>query len=135
MTFSLAKFWASTAAIMIKLPIETVLRRGQAAVLSKPEYLRALGGSDTKLQSIVPVGRYDGVFGTMYHIASAEGTRELPTKPTSAKKSKVRGKGTQPTQVAGQGLPGLWRGWKLNIWGLVGLWTASAVGNGGEGEF
>lgn len=136
MTFSVAKFFASSAAILIKLPLETVLRRGQMAVLSSQEFVRALGGKEPKLDTIVPIGRYAGVLGTMYHITTEEGTRQIAPKPTAAKKGKGKGKATSlPTIKKGQGLEGLWRGWKVNWWGLVGLWTASMVGNGGEGEF
>src|SRR5687767_950841 len=68
MTFSVAKFFASSAAILVKLPLETVLRRGQMAVLSSQEFVRALGGKEPRLDTIVPIGRYFGVLGTMYHI-------------------------------------------------------------------
>lgn len=136
MTFSVAKFFASSAAILVKLPLETVLRRGQMAVLSSQEFVRALGGKEPTLDTIVPVGRYLGVMGTMYHISSEEGTREIAAKSAVVKKGKAKGKASAlPTIRKGQGLEGLWRGWKVNWWGLVGLWTASVVGNGGEGEF
>ncbi|KID73596.1 Mitochondrial fusion and transport protein ugo1 [Metarhizium brunneum] len=136
MTFSVAKFFASSAAILIKLPIETTLRRGQMAVLCSPDYIKALGGTEQKLDTIVPIGRYNGTIGTMYHIASEEGTRENPAiSNPAAKKGKAKTKSFQPTHIKGQGLEGLWRGWKVNWWGLVGLWTANVVGNGGEGEF
>lgn len=136
MTFSVAKFFASSAAILIKLPIETTLRRGQMAVLSSPDYIKALGGTEQKLDTIVPIGRYNGTIGTMYHIASEEGARENPAISNSAaKKGKAKTKSFQPTHIKGQGLEGLWRGWKVNWWGLVGLWTANVVGTGGEGEF
>lgn len=138
MTFSVAKFLASSAAILVKLPIETVLRRGQVALLSSREYMQALGGPEQQLTTIVPPGRYDGAFGTMYHIVTEEGSRQVPPKPATAAAKRVRGR---PKAVApavyrkGQGLDGLWRGWKVSWWGLVGLWTASVVGHGGEGEF
>lgn len=136
MTFSVAKFFASSAAILVKLPLETVLRRGQMAVLSSQEFVRALGGKEPRLETIVPIGRYLGVMGTMYHINSEEGTREISAKPTAVKKGKGKGKTPAlPVVKKGQGLEGLWRGWKVNWWGLVGLWTASVVGNSGEGEF
>ncbi|KAJ6438372.1 mitochondrial fusion and transport protein Ugo1 [Purpureocillium lavendulum] len=134
MTFSVAKFLASSAAILVKLPVETVLRRGQMAVLSGQHYIRALGAKEQRMDTIVPIGRYKGVFGTMYHIASEEGAREIPPAPAS-KKGKGKARAFQPTHRKGQGLEGLWRGWKVNWWGLVGLWTASVVGHGGEGEF
>ncbi|KAH6893288.1 mitochondrial carrier domain-containing protein [Thelonectria olida] len=137
MTFSVAKFFASSAAILVKLPIETVLRRGQVALLSSREYMQALGGPEQQLTTIVPPGRYDGAFGTMYHIVTEEGSRQVPTtKPTVAKKTRGRPRAVAPTVYKkGQGLDGLWRGWKVSWWGLVGLWTASVVGHGGEGEF
>ncbi|PHH75668.1 hypothetical protein CDD80_2187 [Ophiocordyceps camponoti-rufipedis] len=135
LTFSVAKFLASSAAIVIKLPIETALRRGQMAVLSSESYVTALSGQGKQMKTIVPIGRYNGILGTMHHIASEEGTREVPTRATSASKAKATGRTLQPTYRKGQGLQGLWRGWKVNWWGLVGLWTASVVGHGGEGEF
>lgn len=135
MTFSVTKFCASSAAILIKLPIETVLRRGQMAVLSGQAYVRAFSAKGLGMDTIVPVGRYNGVFGTLYHIASEEGTREVPPKRAGAKRGRPGARALQPTLKKGQGLEGLWRGWKVNWWGLVGLWTASVVGNGGEGEF
>lgn len=134
LTYSIAKFCASSTAILIKLPLETVLRRGQMAVLTSQEYIKALGGPEPRMETIVPPGRYYGVFGTMYHITSAEGMRNIVQAPSS-KKAKAKSKAQPPVQKNGQGLEGLWRGWKVNWWGLVGLWTASVVGNGGEGEF
>ncbi|KAG6009379.1 hypothetical protein E4U21_002689 [Claviceps maximensis] len=136
-TFSIAKFFASSAAVLVKLPVETVLRRGQMAVLSGQDYVRALGGKDAKLDTIVPLGRYCGVVGTMYHIAADEGTRENPAaaKASGIKKGKAKSKLLQNTRVKGQGMEGLYRGWKVNWWGLVGLWAAGMASNGGEGEF
>lgn len=134
MTFSVAKFFASSAAILVKLPLETVLRRGQMAVLSSQEFLRATGGKDARLNAVVPIGRYAGVLGTMYHISNEEGSREIVAKPPP-KKGKLKTKTPTSVTKKGQGLEGLWRGWKVNWWGLVGLWTASVVGNSGEGEF
>ncbi|KAM3457683.1 hypothetical protein MY5147_009477 [Beauveria neobassiana] len=136
MTFSAAKFLASTTAIIVKLPLETVLRRGQMAVLSSPEYIRALAGKDLRMETIVPIGPYRGVLGTMYHITSAEGSRTMQLEPpvkSTRKNSRDRFKA--PLVKQGQGLDGLWRGWKVNWWGLVGLWAANVVGNGGDGEF
>ncbi|QUC20017.1 uncharacterized protein UV8b_04258 [Ustilaginoidea virens] len=136
LTFSIAKFLASSGAILVKLPIETVLRRGQMAVLTSQEYKRAMGGTESRLDTIVPIGRYNGLVGTMYHITAEEGTRENAAAIKAAsRKGKAKSASLQPTYVKGQGLEGLWRGWKVNWWGLVGLWTASLVGTGGEGEF
>lgn len=148
-SFSLSKFCASTVALFVKLPLETVLRRGQASVLSSPEYIQAIeptkakgiiGTSSVGLESIIPCGKYDGVLGTMRHIVYHEGTRPVPmaAPPPKSKASSKKGKTpklVETTFVKGQGMEGLWRGWKVSWWGLVGLWTAGVVGGGGDGEF
>lgn len=136
MTFSAAKFLASTTAILIKLPLETVLRRGQMAVLSSPEYVRALAGKEARMDTIVPIGPYRGVLGTMYHITASEGTRTMQLQmPPKGNRKVSKARPQTPLVKQGQGLDGLWRGWKVNWWGLVGLWAANVVGNGGDGEF
>lgn len=160
-TFSLAKFLSATAALFINLPLETVLRRGQVHVLNQPEYLRAVEGQDqpttpgvkssgkrtmednkpavSSLETIVPVGKYDGVFGTMYTIVNEEGSRAAPTAPRpkgpAAKRAKAKAGVAETVYCRGQGVEGLWRGWKVSWWGLVGLWGAAVVGGGGDGEF
>ncbi|KAF3771143.1 hypothetical protein M406DRAFT_97072 [Cryphonectria parasitica EP155] len=153
-TFSLAKFCSSTVALFVSLPLETVLRRGQVAVLSSPEYVRAIegGGSSAKsgrsggemgtattsLETIVPPGKYDGIFGTMYTIVNEEGSRAVPSTPaarTRAASKKGKPRVAETVFRRGQGVEGLWRGWKVNWWGLVGLWAAANVGGGGDGEF
>jgi fusion and transport protein UGO1 len=159
-TFSIAKFCSSSLALLLKLPLETILRRGQAAVLSSPSYVQALeaplskgGGRGRRLdekakalslETIVPLGRYDGVFGTMYAIVNEEGSH--PVQPAGSRSKGPAGaaaarKGKTPATTAevvyrrGQGLDGLWRGWKVSWWGLVGLWAAGVLGGGGDGEF
>lgn len=159
-TFSVAKFCSSAAALLIKLPLETVLRRGQVAVLSQPSYSRAAEGAaspaapskpgrhageakaatSAPLEAIVHPGRYQGVLGTMYAIVNEEGSRAVhAASPATAKGKTVSKKGRKTVAEAvyrrGQGLDGLWRGWKVNTWGLVGLWMASVAGGGGDGEF
>ncbi|KAF6800153.1 mitochondrial fusion protein [Colletotrichum sojae] len=135
-TFSLAKFCASSTALFIKLPLETVLRRGQVAVLSTSAYVRALSNKDQTLETIIQPGRYNGVMGTMFYIINQEGQREI-TPPQAPPARRGRGK-PNPAEVVyrkGQGVDGLWRGWKVSWWGLVGLWTAGVIGNSAEGEF
>ncbi|KAK3949177.1 mitochondrial carrier domain-containing protein [Pseudoneurospora amorphoporcata] len=141
--FSIAKFCSSTVALFIKLPLETVLRRGQAAVLSSPQYVAALekDEEETQMETIVPLGRYNGLFGTMYAIVNEEGSHAAPmTAAAKRKAAAAKKKGdksvSQVVYRRGQGLNGLWRGWKVSWWGLVGLWTAGVIGGGGDaGEF
>ena len=124
-TYQLAKVFSRTAELFIKLPLETVLRRGQVAVLREDvEIARAQGTWTSDLQTLVPVGEYRGVVGTMWMIAREEGVREPPT---------VLKKKAKPQK--GQGLPGLWRGWRVGMWGLVGMWTSRALSGGNGGEF
>ncbi|KAK8066652.1 mitochondrial fusion and transport protein Ugo1 [Apiospora hydei] len=136
-TFSVAKFCTSCVSLFVKLPLETVLRRGQAAVLRNPEHVRALEESG-KMETIVQPGPYYGVVGTMYSITTEEGTHAVPVTITKNAKGKKVNKQPNPAEVVykkGQGMEGLWRGYKVSWWGLVGLWTASVVGGGGEGAF
>lgn len=135
MTFSIAKFCASSVSVFVKLPLETVLRRGHMAVMSSKDYVRALSGKDQTTDTIVPVGQYKGVLGTMFHISGEEGQREVISKPAQTKKGKAKAKASAPTYKKGQGVEGLWRGWKVSWWGLAGLWMASVLQNSGEGEF
>ncbi|KAM0283764.1 hypothetical protein ACHAQH_002354 [Verticillium albo-atrum] len=136
-TFSVAKFCASSAALFAKLPLETVLRRGQVAILSSAPYMRALDPREVKLETIIPAGRYDGVAGTMLHIMHEEGSRAVTSKPATVRPGKAKGKAKVAETVyrKGQGADGLWRGWKVSWWGLVGLWAAGVIGNSAEGEF
>ena len=77
---------------------------------------------------MVETGAYRGVVGTMWAIVSEEGVREAG-KPVSGGNVRVR-----KTEKKGQGLGGLWRGWRVGMWGLVGVWGASALGSGVGGS-
>ena len=147
-TFSLAKFFSSSVALFVKLPLETVLRRGQATVLRTPPYLEALeappGGKASRktasdqLETVVPIGSYSGVFGTMYSIVNEEGSHAVAVstpKNRTATSKKAKVSVTETVYRRGQGLHGLLRGWKVSWWGLVGLWTAGVLNRAGDGEF
>jgi fusion and transport protein UGO1 len=88
----------------------------------------------------VDIGPYKGLIGTMYHIVFEEGTKN----ESPAAEGLARATGTanavkpQPSggrRRKGQGLGGLWRGWRIGVWGLVGVWGAAAIGGGKGGEF
>ncbi|ORY71481.1 mitochondrial carrier domain-containing protein [Pseudomassariella vexata] len=134
-TFSVAKFCTSCVSLFAKFPLETVLRRGQAAVLTESTHAQALEIERTDL--IVQPGAYRGVVGTMYSIVAEEGSHAIPvaSKTRSKAKKAKHAKTAELVYRRGQGVEGLWRGWKVSWWGLVGLWTAGVVGGGGEGEF
>lgn len=125
----MAKFLSRTAELFVKLPFETVLRRAQVDVLAAPEYAsQTEDGTITEFEAIVPIGEYRGVFATMWYIAREEGVREENMVAKKGKKGKV-------TRMNGQGVEGLWRGWRVGMWGLVGVWGSGLMGgnaNGGE---
>jgi fusion and transport protein UGO1 len=131
-TYSLAKFVSRTAELFLKLPFETVLRRGQMAVISSPQYRLS---DNNELEPMVEVGPYRGVVGTMWSIAREEGTsQEVALAGGAGAKAVKRGK---KPERKGQGVQGLWRGWRVGMWGLVGVWSARAMSGSGSsgGEF
>jgi hypothetical protein len=134
-TYQLASFMSKTAELFLKLPLETVLRRAQVAALKEEiEMARIQGQWEGDLETTVRPGEYRGIMGTMWLIVREEGFRETPIAAMATKK--IKGK-LAPKQVKGQGLPGLWRGWRVGMWGLVGIWSSRALnlansGNGGE---
>lgn len=94
-----------------------------------------------EIQTVVEVGPYKGLLGTMLHIVNEEGERNGRTEITKgtagapALKAGKMGAGAQRRK--GQGLEGLWRGWRVGMWGLVGVWGATTLGGVGNkgGEF
>ena len=77
--------------------------------------------------------------GTAYHIVFEEGWRgdaapELVKGTGGAPAVKVGGSGKLGKRKKGQGLEGLFRGWRVGMWGLVGVWGAATLGGvGGKG--
>ncbi|MCJ1247958.1 mitochondrial fusion and transport protein ugo1 [Trapelia coarctata] len=154
--YALATFGSQVFELGVRLPIETVLRRGQIAVVTsspsahQPPFSRSSASSFatdatyTNIQTSVEVGPYKGFFGTIYHIVFEVGSRGEPETPL------VNGKGGPPAvkvtatakakggkRKKGQGVEGLFRGWRVGMWGLVGVWGAATLGGVGTkgGEF
>ncbi|KAG0646612.1 fusion and transport ugo1 [Hyphodiscus hymeniophilus] len=126
-TYSIFKFFARTAELFLKLPLETVLRRGQMSILTSKLYRFQ---TDDVFEPVIPIGPYRGTMGTMWSIVKEEGTSSRIIRVGSTKKTKT-------VERKGQGIEGLWRGWRVGMWGLVGVWGARAMGGGGStgGEF
>jgi fusion and transport protein UGO1 len=147
-TYSVGTFLSSTAELFIRLPLETVLRRGQVAVLQDHENERtnssyrtpsrqksaAYDADDTSFKTIVEPGPYRGVLGSMWFIAREEGITIAGPNAAKAASAKAMGFERPSRMRKGQGVHGLWRGWRVGVWGLVGIWGAAAMGGGG-GEF
>ena len=119
--------------LLVKLPVETVLRRGQMQIAQ-------MSSSEKEVQTVVSIGPFRGLIGTIYSIVKEEGVRgsgaDTRKKIDCASKGKSAPLPTLVQGEKGQGLEGLWRGWRVGMWGLIGVWGAAAVGsvgsNGGE---
>ncbi|KAL5117356.1 hypothetical protein ACEQ8H_004672 [Pleosporales sp. CAS-2024a] len=145
-TYSLATFLSSTAELFVRLPLETVLRRGQVAVLQDSDTRRTVlrqksatydDDDDAALKTIVEPGPYKGVLASMWFIAREEGVSVSTPDAAKAASAKAMGFERPSRMRKGQGMHGLWRGWRVGVWGLVGIWGAAAMGGGagGGGEF
>ena len=58
----------------------------------------------------------------MYNIIREEGTSMSP------KDKAALAMGKAPKRRKGQGVEGLYRGWRLGLWSLVGVWGAGFIG-------
>ncbi|KFY56252.1 hypothetical protein V496_06740 [Pseudogymnoascus sp. VKM F-4515 (FW-2607)] len=100
--FSIASFLSQAVELFVKLPLETVLRRGQMSVLTSPPYY-----TGKEMDTVVDIGPYNGPIGTMWAIAREEGVRDDPNA------LKIPGPVTRTTRKQkvkqGQGVEGLWR--------------------------
>ena len=127
--YSIGTFIGQAMELLVKLPFETVLRRGQMHVAQ----MRASG---KEVQTVVSIGPYRGLIGTMYAIVKEEGIRGSPGNARKGIEGALAVRSSQLRTVIqgerGQGLEGLWRGWRVGMWALIGVWGAAAVGSVGS---
>ena len=123
----MATFCSQAIELSLKLPLETVLRRGQVSI--------AQHHRPTEL--VLDIGAYKGLFGTVHTIIYEEGEKAvvLPKGVKGAPGAKTSKVGQ--TRRKGQGAEGLYRGWRVGMWGLIGVWGAATLGGAGAmgGEF
>lgn len=153
-TWSLFTFIASGLELGIRFPLETVLRRAQIATFTSPALRqKSLVAKSTRassrrtptsaeskteipeIETIVPTPQtYRGILGTMWGIVYEEGVDPGPSETDVLGKDAPRG--LQRRRRPGQGIQGLYRGWRVGMWGLAGIWGAgflgAAVGGGEE---
>lgn len=79
-----------------------------------------------KIDTVVEVGPYTGVLQTMWRISQEEGETVDKVRASEGVYASMKPK-------RGQGVYGLWRGWRVGWWGLVGVWGAAALGSGSKG--
>lgn len=80
------------------------------------------------------VGPYRGVVGTIWSIVRDEGTS---IQEIAIGEGGVKAKKGKKPERKGQGIEGLWRGWRVGMWGLAGNWAAKSLAGTGDtgGEF
>ena len=124
-SWSIASFLSSAIDLSIKFPLETVLRRAQIATWTAPSLSPPSSSSKRKaVATIVTVPQsYRGVIPTIWGIMREEGYSESAKDKTAA----LMGKAPRRKRK-GQGIEGLYRGWRVGLWGLVGVWGTSFVG-------
>ncbi|KAF2096283.1 hypothetical protein NA57DRAFT_43719 [Rhizodiscina lignyota] len=151
-SYSVASFGAAVGELFVRLPLETVLRRGQVAVLQaesrrridvvRREQLNSFreGGrgrsretsknrtDEQELKTVVDVGPYRGVLGSLWFIVREEGISVVG----SGSNAKAKALSVTKTRK-GQGVNGLWRGWRVGFGGLLGVWGAAALNSGPVG--
>lgn len=144
--WNLFTFLSSGLELAVRFPLETVLRRAQIATYtslslrqkSSGGSIRAASIDASDVETIVPTPRtYRGIIGTMWHIVHEEGVSPNPSD--SERASELVGKPATQLQMQkrrqGQGIQGLYRGWRVGMWGIAGIWGASLLGGiAGTGE-
>ncbi|KAK2842942.1 hypothetical protein FQN49_005960 [Arthroderma sp. PD_2] len=166
-TWSLFSLMAQGLELTVRVPLETVLRRAQIATFTSPALrqqgsastapaiqsptsersstVAAGSNANTPLPTIIPSPQsYRGIIGTMWNIIYEEGTNPTPTELDSVEQllghDPYMNRNTSrriQKRRRGQGLQGLYRSWRLEMWGIVGVWGSGFLGalmSGGEDE-
>jgi mitochondrial fusion and transport protein UGO1 len=137
--WSLCTFLASGLELGIRFPLETVLRRAQIATFTAPALRQKSRGQVVttaeipEVETIVPTPRaYRGIMGTIWGIVYEEGVSPSPSDMERVHRlvGKPASRAQQPQQRRrqGQGIQGLYRGWRIGMWGLAGIWGADFFG-------
>ncbi|GAD97359.1 hypothetical protein AOR_1_992134 [Paecilomyces variotii No. 5] len=152
-SWSVCSFLASCLELGVKYPLETVLRRAQIATFTSPSLRQkgrvpasptipspATAGKQpsSEIETIVPAPRsYRGVVGTIWSIIYEEGVSPSPSESEKAHEMLGKPVPSRQRRRQGQGIQGLYRGWRVGMWGLAGVWGAGFLGaamGGGEEE-
>ncbi|KAJ5908915.1 hypothetical protein N7495_001597 [Penicillium taxi] len=137
--WGLFTFLSSGLELAVRFPLETVLRRAQIATYTSLSLRQKASGVGIRaasidaydVETIVPTPRtYRGIVGTMWHIVHDEGMSPNPTGAEHARE--LLGKPSSQRQLQkrqqGQGIQGLYRGWRVGMWGIAGIWGSSLLG-------
>lgn len=146
--WNLFTFVSSGLELVVRFPLETVLRRAQIATYTSLSLRQKASGRSIRaasldasvVETIVPTPRtYRGIVGTMWHIVHEEGVSSTPSDAELARQilQKPVSQRQMQKRQQGQGIPGLYRGWRIGMWGIAGIWGASFLGGfagGSEAE-
>ncbi|KAL4974403.1 hypothetical protein BDW66DRAFT_140083 [Aspergillus desertorum] len=128
-SWNLFSFIGSGVELAVRFPLETVLRRAQIATFTSPSIRQNCAGSvrstaldttaqATEVETIVPTPQtYRGIIGTMWSIVYEEGAQP---SPEAQRAHELLGKPVPHRKRQGQGLNGLYRGWRIGMWGVAG---------------
>ncbi|RAL01985.1 mitofusin complex protein UGO1 [Aspergillus ibericus CBS 121593] len=136
--WGLFTFLSSGLELAVRFPLETVLRRAQIATFTSPSIRQHSSGSvrsgsspiaaETKIpavETIVPTPQtYRGIIGTMWGIVYEEG---IAPAPESERAEQLLRKQVLHRKRQGQGIKGLYRGWRIGMWGIAGIWGSSLM--------
>ncbi|OJJ95517.1 hypothetical protein ASPACDRAFT_36352 [Aspergillus aculeatus ATCC 16872] len=138
--WSLFTFLSSGLELAVRFPLETVLRRAQIATFTSPSIrqqssrsVRAETSANeeeaSEIETIVPTPQtYRGIVGTMWGIVYEEGVQVTPEVERARQLLK---KPVTQRKRQGQGIQGLYRGWRIGMWGIAGIWGANLLGTVG----
>ena len=144
-TWSFFTLLGTALELGVRFPLETVLRRAQIVTFTspslrqkpvarpvKPSAAAAAAVETSEVETIVPTPRsYRGVVGTLWGIVYEEGVS--PTESEVERAQELLGKPVSSRQRQrrrqGQGIRGLYRGWRIGMWGIVGIWGAGLLGS------
>ncbi|KAJ5573838.1 uncharacterized protein N7459_008265 [Penicillium hispanicum] len=142
--WNLFSFLTSGLELAVRFPLETVLRRAQIATYtslslrqkSSGGSMRAASIDASDVETIVPTPRtYRGIVGTMWHIVHEEGVSPISSDSERARQVVGKSASQRQKRQQGQGIQGLYRGWRIGMWGIAGIWGSSFLGGvGGAGE-
>ncbi|OJJ48467.1 hypothetical protein ASPZODRAFT_130505 [Penicilliopsis zonata CBS 506.65] len=143
--WNLCSCLSSGLELAVRFPLETVLRRAQISTFTSPglqQQHTASASSSTDMavgdiETIVPTPRsYRGIVSTMWGIVHEEGARAAPSENERAREllGKSVSKHDQQRRPRGQGIQGLYRGWRIGMWGVAGIWGASLLGSAGGAD-
>ncbi|KNG88710.1 hypothetical protein ANOM_002741 [Aspergillus nomiae NRRL 13137] len=121
--WNLFTFMGSGLELAVRFPLETVLRRAQIATFTSPSLRqqptsRLPSAKPSEAVSAAP--EIETIVRHPVHIGVlSERCGALFDKPLALRKRQ------------GQGIHGLYRGWRIGMWGIAGIWGASFLGSPG----